>query len=1169
MPVPARAGRTNDPAERSRLNASAEERLRDFADAAFEWFWEQDADLRFTYFSGNIEVVSGFPASDFIGKTRGEVRPLGVSAETWNQHVDDLLNRRPFRDFRFARQDREGRLRWFVTSGKPIYDAEGHFAGYRGVGREITAEVEAEARAREAEERLTDAIESLSDGFVLFDKDDRLVRFNNALPFATIFGGPPIGRTYRELLTDLLRRGVMRRPPGFATDEDWIEHVFALRATGYADYEVQMRSGRWIACRDRRTRDGGTVGIRVDITEAKRREEELARREARAVAAEQRLRDAIEALSDGFIIYDANDRVVACNEALIRQVPIYGSTDAVIGRSYEELMRQAVTSGYFADPASKTDPDGWVQRLREHRAQRVGQKEGVEVATADGRIFLYRVHPTREGGLVGIRTDVTEARRREERAVTAEHRLREAIESMTDGFALWGSDGRLILSNRRHLEIFGLSEEELSGHSWREIASSLHARGFYSEAITTSDIDRWDQMYRTLGTSVQEREVPTRDGRVLHMRARRTPDGMLLQITSDITRDREREARAVRAEEQLRDAIESLSTGFILRDARDQAVMCNRRYLEIFGLTAEELAGMTSRDVFRMLAARGFFAEPEINQDPDGWFAGWTQPAQGPDAIDVRLADGRILNVRMRPTKAGGAVTIFADVTTERERARRERESELLLRTAIDAIDDSFSLWDKNDRLLLWNQAFERRLKATGAGPIRGITYRDFILLRVQEGAVASGGLLPSEFAEGAVERHRRMEGREATYRDGSTMMIRERGLPDGGIVRLDTDITERKRQERLLREAEQQLRIAIESLDDGFSLWDAEDRLVLWNRPLEELFGAGPKMERGLTFQTWVEGHVRSGAIDTGGLTIEDYVAQRGWFRRMYDTREITFTDGRTLLVREQRLPEGGTVRLDTDITPRKRQETQLLEAKEAAEQASRAKSTFLASMSHELRTPLNAILGFSETMAKELLGPLGTPRYVDYARDIHASGMLLLDLINDMLDMSRIEAGRYELRRETLRPDELAREALGVVGVQAEKAGVAVEAKIQPGIRRFALDRRAVRQVLLNLLSNAIKFSRPGGTVTLFADVVDGMLRYRIVDQGIGIAKQDIVRLARPFERAGNVMTQPIQGTGLGLSISKRLIELHGGKLEIESELDRGTTVTVLLPDRDLNSP
>ena len=288
-----------------------------------------------------------------------------------------------------------------------------------------------------------------------------------------------------------------------------------------------------------------------------------------------------------------------------------------------------------------------------------------------------------------------------------------------------------------------------------------------------------------------------------------------------------------------------------------------------------------------------------------------------------------------------------------------------------------------------------------------------------------------------------------------------------------------------------------------------------------------------------------------------------------MYDTREITFTDGRTLLVREQRLPEGGTVRLDTDITPRKRQETQLLEAKEAAEQASRAKSTFLASMSHELRTPLNAILGFSETMAKELLGPLGTPRYVDYARDIHASGMLLLDLINDMLDMSRIEAGRYELRRETLRPDELAREALGVVGVQAEKAGVAVEAKIQPGIRRFALDRRAVRQVLLNLLSNAIKFSRPGGTVTLFADVVDAMLRYRIVDQGIGIAKQDIVRLARPFERAGNVMTQPIQGTGLGLSISKRLIELHGGKLEIESELDRGTTVTVLLPDRDLNSP
>ncbi|WP_162914964.1 PAS-domain containing protein [Desertibaculum subflavum] len=1417
------------------MDASAEDRLRDFADAAFEWFWEQDADLRFTYFSSNVEAASGFPAGDFLGKTRGETRPLGVSPEAWSRHLDDLLNHRPFRDFRFARQDSEGRTRWFFTGGKPIHDAEGRFAGYRGVGREITAEVEAEARARAAEVRLTDAIESLSDGFVLFDKDDRLVKFNNSLPgFAATFGDGAIGRTYRELLTDILQRGLILRPPEFATDQGWIDYVLALRAPGFADYEVQTRRGRWFACRDRRTSDGGTVGIRVDITETKRREQELAAREARAVAAEHRLRDAIDALADGFILYDAEDRVVIGNEALIRQSPIYGSTEAIVGQTYDDLMRKAAASGYFADPAAQADPAGWVTRLRERRKSSSRRTEGAQIETSDGRIFQYRVHPTREGGLVGIRTDVTDMRRREAelarrearavaaeqrlrdaieamadtfvlydaddrvvvcnqryvdqigfgsveevqgrtyaenmrrllargffddplakadpekwiadrltarwhddfgrditladgrinrvrtqrtrdgglvsimsdvtedrareaRAVAAELRLREAIESMSDGFSLWGPDDRLILSNSRHLEIFGLAEAELTGKTWTEVARVLHQRGFYDAAITPFDVESWrDRQKAGVTAGLHDREVKLRDGRTLHVRARRMPDGMLLQVTSDITRDRdretrarraeeqlrdaieslsdafilrdgddrpvmynrryldllgfddpaalaqmtseevrrhllarkffaepmalqdpeawlaerrahrlgaageaeavdsrladgrvlnvrtrrtaggamvtilsdvtadrERETRALRAEAQLRDAIESLSDGFILRDAKDLPVMCNRRYLQMFGFAAEDLAGKTSDDVRRLLFLRGFFADPILDTNPEQWFSGWLAPKKGPDAVDVRLADGRILNIRTRATEAGGMVTIFADVTAERERDRREREAELLLRTAIDSIDDSFSLWDRNDRLLLWNQPFERRLSATGSGPIRGITYRDFILLRAQEGAVDTGGLQPSDYAETAAQRHRRLETREAIYRDGSTILVRERALPDGGIVRLDTDITERKRQERLVHEAEQQLRTAIETLDDGFSLWDAQDRLLLWNRPLEELFSVtGVPVMRGMPFREWVERHVRSGKVDTGKLSADEFIAQRNQAHRAFGVREITFTDGRTLLVREQRLPEGGTVRLDIDITARKHQETQLVDAKEAAEQASRAKSTFLATMSHELRTPLNAILGFSETMAKEMLGPLGTPRYLDYAADIHSSGMLLLDLINDMLDMSRIEAGRYELRRETVKPDDLAHEAIGVIGVQADKAGVALGAEIEAGMPRVALDRRAVRQVLLNLLSNAIKFSKAGDTVTLSAGVVEGMLRYRIADQGIGIAKQDIGRLARPFERAGNVMTQPIQGTGLGLSISKRLIELHGGKLEIESELNRGTTVTVLLP-------
>jgi two-component system cell cycle sensor histidine kinase PleC len=228
-------------------------------------------------------------------------------------------------------------------------------------------------------------------------------------------------------------------------------------------------------------------------------------------------------------------------------------------------------------------------------------------------------------------------------------------------------------------------------------------------------------------------------------------------------------------------------------------------------------------------------------------------------------------------------------------------------------------------------------------------------------------------------------------------------------------------------------------------------------------------------------------------------------------------------------------------------------------AESANQAKSEFLANMSHELRTPLNAINGFSEMMTAEMYGPLGDARYKDYARDILNSGQHLLALINDILDMSKIEAGKMNLRFEPLGLEEVAEDALRLVRNRAEAAGLSLRLDFSD-VPEIEADYRAIKQVLLNLLSNAITFTPRGGVVTISAelrkDPLGERVRICVQDTGIGIPPEDLARLARPFEQAESQHAKTQQGTGLGLALTKSLVEMHGGLLDLRSAPGQGTT-------------
>ena len=261
--------------------------------------------------------------------------------------------------------------------------------------------------------------------------------------------------------------------------------------------------------------------------------------------------------------------------------------------------------------------------------------------------------------------------------------------------------------------------------------------------------------------------------------------------------------------------------------------------------------------------------------------------------------------------------------------------------------------------------------------------------------------------------------------------------------------------------------------------------------------------------------------------------------------------------------MPDGAVVSLYSDITERKAAEQKMAQAWKEAELANQSKSDFLANMSHELRTPLNAIIGFSEVICGEFLGPMRDKKYLGYIEDIHSSGLHLLAIINDVLDMSKIEAGKLELASEIVTVQRVINESIRMVSERANSRNIELVSDLSGAETGIWGDERAIKQIMLNLLSNAVKFSHDGGRVDIRAalDTAGGLV-LEVEDNGIGMSPEELVRALKPFGQANTGAARLYGGTGLGLPISKGLIEAHQGQLVIDSSPGRGTRVRVVLP-------
>jgi PAS domain S-box-containing protein len=490
-----------------------------------------------------------------------------------------------------------------------------------------------------------------------------------------------------------------------------------------------------------------------------------------------------------------------------------------------------------------------------------------------------------------------------------------------------------------------------------------------------------------------------------------------------------------------------------------------------------------------------------------------------------------------------------------------------LLARIIAELPEGIAVFDESDRLLACNEQYRVLNRDIAADLEAGADYATLIRAEIDRRGDAAD---PQRALTEALERHRSLPWRmELPRPEGTWMQILEQRVAGGDTLRIMRDITATKRRELQFAELAQRnavLASTVASVTSGVVICDAvqdDQPIVFVNAAFTRITGysASEAIGRNCRFlqgrDTDKEGIERMRrAVATGRAvtaTVRNYRKDGRTFWNEINISPMRDEAGRLIHF----------VGILQDVTNRIRTEENLREAKNLAELANRAKSEFLASMSHDLRTPLNAIIGFSEVMQLEMFGPLGAVQYGSYAKDIHESGRHLLEIINDILDLSKIEAGRMELAPEPVDAGEVFDAVTRLVADRAQTNGVILRSALPEGLPKLLIDRRAILRVLVNLLTNAVKFTPKGGGVTISAAVTEpGWIAVDVADTGIGIAAKNLKRVLEPFVQAEDAQSRSQQGTGLGLPIAKGLVERSGGEFRLESELGRGTTVKLRLP-------
>jgi PAS domain S-box-containing protein len=628
----------------------------------------------------------------------------------------------------------------------------------------------------------------------------------------------------------------------------------------------------------------------------------------------------------------------------------------------------------------------------------------------------------------------------------------------------------------------------------------------------------------------------------------------------------------------LHAAVDALNDGFVQFDSEERLVLANKRYREQHAAIADQIVkGARFEDILRASLAKQCHVDA-IGREED-WLQQRLTAFRSEMPMVTRLADGTILQSMERRTADGGRVGLRVDVTElfkAREAARRAEAEASRARQqlvdAVEALDDGFILLDADDRLILANQRYKQLYPLTAPAVVPGATFEDILRRAVETGEIIDPkGRDPETWIKDALQRRFQPHATVIeTFADGTKIQIRDTVTREGGRVGLRVDVTElmHARDRAEIAEAQSvdaraQLLNAIEALEDGFVMYDSDERLIAFNKRYTEVF---PRLEHvlkpGVKFSELARISAQKGQIQEAVGREEDWIAERiEYFRNPGEPREETTPDGRHVRYYEKPTVDGGRVGLRSDVT-------ELSRARQRAEAASRAKSDFLANMSHEIRTPLNGVLGMADLLAETPLDP-DQGRMLDVIRE---SGWGLLALLNDILDLARVESGKLGLDPKPFDLGDLLGRLTALHGSTAQAKGVAFVIDHESG--RFDLrmgDETRVMQILHNVIGNAVKFTETG-SVTVSVQANDpSAVQFVITDTGIGMTADQVTRVFSAFEQAEAGTARRFGGSGLGMTIVRKLLDMMGGDIDIDSAPGRGTTITLraLLPVVDTGLP
>ncbi len=791
----------------------------------------------------------------------------------------------------------------------------------------------------------------------------------------------------------------------------------------------------------------------------------------------------------------------------------------------------------------------------QHRAQRQQIQDSVANAELSARL---------DTALQETRAALLQTETARADAEQVRETMRAVLDNVGDGAALYGPDGTWLFNNAAFGRLLDLDDETIRKHAHaRDLMRFQVARGDFGEL---DDIDA--RVEQRVGLLTEGDVAPyARRGRgdkILEVASHRLPDGRVLATYRDISALQDVQEKLEAARTTMQTVLDNMSDGVALYAADGKALFYNDAFRDLIGVTPEILKEHDNlRNLIRFRALRGDFGKlsnPRRYADRrfDDAFA------EGGINYIRKIPEGRTLEIVSHRVANGDLLVTYRDITALKE---SEERFSLVVGAAREGIYD----WNiDTDQLYISPQ-----LDALFGFRQEWRTSRDWQAIVHPDDWPVYNKLLADHLG-GRTDRLL-MEYR-ITAADRSTRWVSSRSVAvrnaEGRAIRLVgavSDITQLKANDAALAhardeavKAQQRLTEAIESMPNGFLLFDADDRLVMGNRHFLEYFPEMAEVTKpGTPVRKMIELAARNAQVPLEGRSAEEWVEQRMKVRNTpHPPFEYHLPSGRWLLVAERKTEDGGQTAVYSDITGIKQREVELERTRDEAENANRAKSTFLAVMSHEIRTPMNGVLGMMDVMEAQGLNGAQHSSLVTM-RD---SARSLLRIIDGVLDFSKIEAGALDLEMTSFSLSELCDSAIATYRAQAETKGLALSSSVaRDSMDALVGDPTRVRQILFNLLANAIKFTDDGAVALSARTEPLGGGRTRVVfevsDTGIGLSDEQQGRLFQPFAQADSSTTRRFGGTGLGLSIVRRLAQAMGGDVSIQSSPDEGSIFIVSL--------